>query len=426
MKTRILYFFLVLSNFLGLAQNPISLDVFMEHAKTNAPTLQDNANRLKLGTIQNAIITAKNRAVQINATSEIMVSPYFNNDGNAVDITTAPTDHALGYDAGITNGGLYSAQVNLTKRLFNKTSTERLLFQNKVQNSALSLASDSITHKLEKTITDAYILAYQYQLQVGVAQEILKDLEKRLQVVDLLVKRAVLTPSDYLLLQSEVQGKQLELQQIQTNRKAAVNQLYTLSGLAMDSITRLEPPLISYTEHPNHFFYEKKFENDSLQIVANQQVYNNQYKPQVTAYANAGLNAVEFQNMYRKFGASVGLRLKIPIYDGKLRHYNTQQNLLKTEILTGYKKYTKIQINNKLTGIKQQIQDLNKAKVLMDEQLKNQQKILEVYKGKLVQGQISILDYLNVIQKYKVKIYTKLQIQTNQWLLQSLYNSINW
>ena len=69
---------------------------------------------------------------------------------------------------------------------------------------------------------------------------------------------------------------------------------------------------------------------------------------------------------------------------------------------------------------------LNENKLLLDDQLEKQQNILEIYKGKLVQGQISIVDYLNVIQSYKLNKYTQIQMQTNMWLLQNQYNFINW
>jgi outer membrane protein TolC len=62
----------------------------------------------------------------------------------------------------------------------------------------------------------------------------------------------------------------------------------------------------------------------------------------------------------------------------------------------------------------------------IEEQLQKQRNVLEIYKGKLVQGQVSIVDYLNVIQTFKLNVQTKLQMQTNRWLLQSQYNFINW
>ncbi|MAL60171.1 MAG: hypothetical protein CMC14_08995 [Flavobacteriaceae bacterium] len=426
MKQLLILVFVFLSSSFVVAQENATLDYFVIKAKENAPILRESVNLLKIGELQNSIILAQNKAFQVNATSEVLVAPYFNNNGKIIDVTTTPSANAFGYDLGITNGGLYSAQINVTKNLFNQAITDNLLFQNKIQNNTIALSSEEIQHNIIKNITDAYILTYQLQLQEDFTKEILKDLEKRLQVVELLVKRAVLMESDYLLLQLDIEGKKLELQQIQNNLEAAIIQLYSLSGTPIETIEKLEAPNFNSALTPLQFFYEKKFENDSLQIVANQKVFENQYKPQVTAYANTGLNAVEIPNIYRRFGASAGLRLTIPIYDGKQRKYNAQQSLLKAESLAFYRENAKIQLDNNLKSIEQQIQALNNNMMLLDKQLKKQQNVLEIYKGKLVQGQISIVDYLNVIQNYKLNSYTKLQMQTNYWLLQSQYNYINW
>ncbi|WP_445738760.1 TolC family protein [Mariniflexile sp.] len=426
MKTNSILFIACFTVFLTLAQNQKNLGYFVEQAKTNLPALKENSNLLKIGELQNSIITAQNKAFLLNATSEVLVAPYFDNNGKIIDVTTTPSSTAFGYDVGITNGGLYAAQINVTKNLFNQAITDNLLFQNKIQNNTISLSSEIITHNIIKNITDVYIMAYQLQLQESFTKQILKDLENRLQVVELLVNRAILMESDYLLLQLDIDGKKLELQQIQTNLTAAINQLYTLSGTPSGFTDQLEPPQISDNQNPSQLFYEKRFENDSLQIVANQRVFENQYKPQVSAYANTGLNAVEIPNIYHKFGASAGLRLTIPIYDGKQRKYNAQQSILKEESLEFYKENSKVQIDNNLKSIEKQIKALAIAMQLLENQLKQQENILEIYKGKLVQGQVSIVDYLNVIQNYKLNGYTKLQMQTNYWLLQSQYNFINW
>lgn len=426
LKQLVLIFIGIFTSSFAMAQDNATLNFFINSAKENTPVIRENDNLIKIGELQNSIILAQNKAFQVNATSDILVAPYFNNNGKIIDITTTPSANAFGYDVGITNGGLYSAQINITKNLFNQAITSNLLFQNKILNNTIALSSEEITHNIIKNITDAYVLAYQLQLQEEFTKEILKDLEKRLQVVELLVKRAVLMESDYLLLQLDIESKKLELQQIQNNLKTAINQLYSLSGTAIGTIEKLEAPNFNNVTKPSQFFYEKKFENDSLQIVANHNVFENQYKPQITAYANTGLNAVEIPNIYRRFGASAGLRLTIPIYDGKQRKYSAQQSLLKEESLAFYRDNSKIQVDNSIKSIEQQIQALNDNMMLLDKQLKKQQNILEIYKGKLVQGQISIVDYLNVIQNYKLNSYTKLQMQTNYWLLQSQYNFINW
>lgn len=403
-----------------------SLDFFLAKAKENALALKENKNLLKIGAIQNALIIAQNQDFKIDATSEVLFAPFFNSNGKAITVTTNPSNNAYGYDAAITNGGLYSAQINVTKNLFNGAATNNLLFQNKLKNNAISLSSEDILHNIKKNIIDSYILIYQYQLQETFTKELKADLEKRLQVVDLLVKRGLLMASDYMLIKLNIDSKNLELQQIQTNLNQANTQLYNLCGMPIENYKNIEPPLIKLNKKPDAFFFEKKFKNDSLQFLANKNVFENQYRPEVSLYSNTGLNAIDAKNIPYNFGVSAGIKLKIPIYDGNQKKYNALQNNLNQESLEFYRKNNEILLQNNLKSLSQQIDDLQKTTQLIESQITQQEKILEIFKGKLVQGQINIIDYLNVIQNYKLTVYTKLQMQTNLWLLYNQYNFINW
>jgi hypothetical protein len=423
---KIIWYFFIFFCFSALHGQEVGLDYFLQKSKVNTPILLENNNLQKMGEIQNSIIIAQNKAFQVNATSEILIAPYFNNNGRFIDVTTTPSPRAYGYDVGITNGGLYSAQVNVTKNLFNQKMVDNLLFQNTVQNKTLSISAEDIEHNLVKNITDIYVMTYQLQLQKNFTIEILKDLENRLKVVELLVKRAVLMESDYLLLQLDIDSKKLELQQIRTNLKTAINQLYSLSGIPIAETDRLSIPKLLTAANPVSNFYQRKFQNDSLQVEADQNVFENKYKPQLSLYGNTGLNAVELTNIERRVGLSAGLRFTIPIYDGKQRKYNAQQSELKKETLEFYKENAEIQLENNIKSVEAQLIALEENILAIEEQLKKQQNVLEIYKGKLVQGQVSIVDYLNVIQTYKLNVQTKLQMQTNRLLLQSQYNFINW
>jgi hypothetical protein len=215
LKQLLLLLITVCVSTLAPAQDQASLDYFIDNAIENAPILRENRNLLKIGELQANIIKAQNNGLQVNATSEVLFAPYFNSNGRAIDVTPTPSANAYGYDVGITNGGLYSAQLNITKNLFNRAVTDNLLFQNKIQNNSVTLSSEEFTHNLVKNITDAYVMAYQLQLQEGFTKEVLKDLNIRLQVVELLVKRAVLMESDYLLLQLDIESfKELDFDTI--------------------------------------------------------------------------------------------------------------------------------------------------------------------------------------------------------------------
>jgi lipopolysaccharide export LptBFGC system permease protein LptF len=97
--------FIWVSNLVS-SQNNSNLEYFINRAKENIPSLHENDNLIKIGELQNSIITAQNKAFQVNATSDVLFAPYFNNNGKIIDVTTAPSANAFGYDVGITNGGL--------------------------------------------------------------------------------------------------------------------------------------------------------------------------------------------------------------------------------------------------------------------------------------------------------------------------------
>ncbi len=420
------FFFLLFLSWQFVQSQAPTLDYFIETAKQNAPALSENLNLQSIGSLQNDLIVAQNKALQVNMTSEILIAPYFDNRGRFIDITTTPSPQAYGYDIGITNGGLYSVQLNITKNLFNQAAVDNLLFQNKIQNNSLALTHEEIEHNLIKNITDTYIMAYQLQLQANFTSEIIVDLDNRLKVVELLVKRAVLMESDYLLLQLDVESKKLELEQIKNTLRTAISQLYSLSGIPMSGTTTIAIPNLVLRNTPNTNFYSRKFENDSIQIEADRSVFENKYKPQLSLYGNSGLNAVEIKNIDKRIGLSAGLRLTVPIYDGKQRSINAEQSKFKQENIEFYKKNNSILLANGLGNIESQMRTLRDNLQLIEAQLGKQQKVLEIYKGKLVQGQVSIVDYLNVVLTYKQSVYTKLQMQTNVWLLQSQYNYLNW
>lgn len=402
------------------------LTYFLNQAEKNSATIKENQNLLKIGDLQSEIIKAQNSGFLVNATSDVLFAPFFDSNGKAIEVTTTPSSNAYGYDAGITNGGLYSAQINITKNLFNRTSVANLLLQNRVLNKSISLNSEDFRHNLIKNITDSYIAIYQLQLQRQFQIATISDFKNRLKVVELLVKKGILQQSDYLLLQLDIDTKQIELQQTSTNLEISKSQLQTMSGMAKVEINQIEIPSVSALNFLDKPFIQKKFENDSLQIMANQKVFENQYKPQISLYGNAGLNAVEITDMYRKIGASAGVRLSIPIYDGHQRKVNAEQNLLRTENLSSYKEISDLQRENNITQINTQISENEKALALLQNQQKKYEQILEIYKGKLVQGQISIVEYLNLMQTYRMSVYTILQAQTNHWLLQSQLNYLQW
>ena len=403
-----------------------SIDYFLEAAQQTNDSLFNLVSLQKIGQLQQQLIIAQNKVPQVDATADVLIAPYFDNDGKVVDITTSPSPNAYGYDSGITNGGLYAAQLKVTQQLFNQAITNNLLFQQEMQNEGLTLTYEEVYHNLKNNITRLYVTAYGYQLQQALNENLIKDLETRLKVIEILVKNGILLQSDYLLVRVNIDQVRISLEQVRNNLRETIRQLYALSSAPLESGVQLVVPDLGIKPKNNHFFYQKRFFNDSLQIEASRTVFNNKYKPKVSVFADAGLNAVQIPNIYHKVGASAGLQITLPIYDGHQKRINAQKSLLRQENLLNTLKNKRIVKENNLHSLLDQITAQDKNLSLMEQQLKNQKVLRKLYKDKLVQGQVSVIDYLNVIQSYKSAENAKIQMQTNLWLLQNQYEYINW
>lgn len=467
MKNLLILIFSIFVLKTGYSQKNHSLDYFLKAAEKNNPALLQNENLHEISRYDRQLIDAQNNSVQVDVTSEVMVAPYFNNYGKFIDITTNPSPNAYGYAEPVSNGALYSAQLNVTKEIFNRARVQNLVFENKLKNHALDLSREEITHQLKKNVTDAYIQVYHLQMKQDITRDIISDLENRLKVVEILVKNGILMQSDYLLLQLEIENRKLELQQIENNLNANLLSLNNAVGIEASDVNRLTEPdipidpeiqaylnniptpaevatyeadsldyqkpdisnLIQPTDTlstDSTYYYERRFKNDSLQLVAEQQVFENKYKPQLSAYGNTGLNAVDASRIPHNIGFSAGVKLSVPIYDGGQKKIKQLQNELKLENLQYQKKNDQIKKQNTLQSLQKQMASIQTGLQLINNQLKKQEHILEIYKGKMVQGQVSIIDYLKVVENYKMNEETKLQMKINLWLLENEYNATNW
>lgn len=96
------------------AQN--NFEFYINKAIQNSPLLGEIKQSAKISELNYERDIAETSSLQSDLTANYLFAPYFNNNGKI--ITTNPDVNAIGYDAGITNGGLYSVQLNFTKNLF--------------------------------------------------------------------------------------------------------------------------------------------------------------------------------------------------------------------------------------------------------------------------------------------------------------------
>lgn len=416
---------LFLLPFLLMAQNK-NIGYFINEGLKNSAAIAENSNLQQFFQLQNDIITAQNKKPQVNFTADYLFAPFFFNDGRVISITANPSPKTYGYDAGLTNGGLYAAQVNLAIPLFNNEIVKPLYQQNKIQSQVSANSRRQLEQDVKKNIIDQYIITYQFQEQKNYLQKIIDQLETRKPYVTALVKQGLLQQNDYLLLDIQQTTSSNDLLQLQFAYNNGVGLLKNLAVIADTATFILNAPDLLLLPAPAEYYYAQKFRLDSLNLVAAQNVFNTKYKTQVSALVSSGINAADISNLPYNVGLSAGLHLAIPIYDGKQKKLNDRQhNVLLTNLQVYRNNAVLIQQNN-LRNAKQQIVQWQQTIGLLNLQIQKQELLLDIIKDKVIKGQVTVMDYINALQDYAITQKNKALAATNVLLYTNQYNYYNW
>jgi outer membrane protein TolC len=402
------------------------LDFFISEGLKNDPSLFEINNLQQYYNIQNQFITAQNRKPQVSFTSDLLFAPFFFDNGKAISITSNPSSKAFGYDAGITNGGLYATQLNLAIPLFNTAIVKRLYEQNKIQSDISLYSRKQIAHDIEKNIIDQYIITYQFLQQTAYLQKIISQLESRKPIVAALVKQGLMQQNDYLLLDIQITTNSNDLKQLEFAYNNGIAILKNLSLISDTTNFVLDKPDIVFKSDPPEYNYVQKYKLDSLNLVAQQNVFNTRYKPQISLLGTTGINGTDISNLPHNIGLSGGVHLSVPISDGHQRKLYQQQNEVLLQNQQAYLKIAALSQQNNLRSARQQVEQWRQTIEMATEPIQKQELLLDIIKDKVVKGQVSVMDYVNALQEYAVLQKNKALAETNLLLYINQYNYYNW
>jgi outer membrane protein TolC len=216
------------------------------------------------------------------------------------------------------------------------------------------------------------------------------------------------------------------LKQQQGTLLSNISKLNSLCGIGDTAVYQFLPPTISKTAPVEKHNFEEKFDNDSLSIMAQQKIFNSKYKPQLEVFGNTGLNSTQASNIPHNLGISAGFHLNVPIYDGHQKRITENQNKILLENSKIYRNSYSTKIRNELALIDKQIETQKELLALTEVQLNKMKTLINTNESKLLVGQISAIEYIVALQEYTLTIQSKLQIETNMWLLLNQYNYLNW
>jgi outer membrane protein TolC len=414
--TTVLLFFTTLLT----AQN--NLDFYIEKAYKNNFNINDLAYQIKFKNLDISKIEAQYNKPKVFVSADYLFAPYFNNNGQFV--STNPSNKAIGYDVGITNGGDYSALLNAELPLLSKKTTTTLKSKIKVEINGLKTNEALLKLLIKKNISFLYLEAYRQQIAYTTSLKNFEFLKTQLKIIKALTDKGIYKLTDYQLFKIILQTETLNLERLKTTLKIKRQQLQAASGVTNTSSSNLEnSPINLNTKANNSSLFLESYKKDSLGFELNKKIFNNNYLPQIKLYTNTGLNATSLTNINRKVGFSAGLQLNYTLFDGHQKKINNQQQQLlidKTQKNKQLKK-NKIQINK--NGL---LKAIMASKTNLESEhkfLKSNKKILNLFKIEVQKAQVSIINYLSVINQYN---QSKLNYEFHKIDLYELINDYNY
>ena len=419
-KILVIQLLLISINILG--QN--NLDYYISSAKTNSGLLNDLRNQISISKLQNDLDFAQNSSYQLSLSSSILFTPYLNNSSGL--ITTNPDTKAIGYDIGLSNGGLYSAQINFGKNLFNSGVLDVYKKKNELTNLNLSNSIQLEEHNVVKTVTEQYLSCVRNYLLYKLSSEYLGNIQEQLNISGKLLENGFMKAQDYLLLKIEVSSNIAAVDESWQSYKNELLTLNSLCGIQDTAGVILEEIKLQTTAPSGDSKFVSRFPVDSSLISASQELFETKYMPQISVVANAGLNAIELNNLQRRLGISAGLNFTMPLFDGNQKDITRQQSAISQKTISQSRdillKNIFVQKQNGLEKIKS-----------LEKMLKSEQKQIEEYNNvillnqkELEKGSISMIEYLTLFKNYFELRKNEITTGINYQVEINNYNYWNW
>ncbi len=364
-----------------------SLEYFINEGLQNSPLLNDLQNQLNSTVIDSLIVRAQ-RKPQIEGQSQLLYSPY--------------NDH-FGYDEVITDGGNYQVAGFVSQNIFNRKIIENKYKTIDNQRQGISLNKKITVAELKRLITGLYLESYSVYSDLAFNSSFLELMKGQNQVINQFVKAGIFSQSDYLSLLVETQGQEIIISQLRNLYEKNIRLLNEACGIVDTAHIELMLPEIKPTETntASDYLFLKQFTIDSLQIINERTALGLRYKPSVNWFADAGILTSKPETFYRHFGASAGVSLSIPIFDGQQRKLEDQKLSIRENTRSFNNISSRKQYDQQYLRLKGELQGIKEIRSQLTAQLLISDQLVKSLKSQLEKGIAKMTDYLNALRNYR-------------------------
>ncbi|MDD3788457.1 MAG: TolC family protein [Petrimonas sp.] len=400
--------FLLVPN-IGFAQKTVTLDDYLATAKENSPVLSDYNNQrysLKIDSLK----MLADYGVKVTANGDAMYAPVIK---------------GWGYDNALSNGQNVTAVIRITRDLLGKANKDTRLADYNLASKQMINQIKITELQLNRAVTEQYLNTYTAQQLYQNYQEIIKLLNEEDVILKKLTQESAFKQTDYLSFKVTLQQNLLAMQQQRADWLNNYATLNYLAGVVDTTLSVLQPPLMP-DKMPLPFeqsIYAESYITDSLKLANDAKIINYDYRPKLSAYADGGYSSSFITTPYKNFGASVGLSLTVPIYDGNKRKMMLQQNRLAQATRKRYNEFEHNRYLQQTAQLQAQIRQYEQMQATAGEQLVYSQALIEANLKQLPTGDVKIADFILSINNYLNLKSSLVQYQDN---LYKLYNNLNY
>ena len=386
-----------------------NLEYFIGQGLQNSPLLKDFQNQIKTSELDSLMAAAAQRP-QVNSNTQILKAPFGNN---------------FGYDDAITNGGLYSSTVGVSQYILNKKTLQNKYESLSIDRTLIRNNTKISTNDLKRLITTQYLSAFSDYTEMLFNKKVNQLIDNELQLMKQLVQQGLYKQTDYLSLLIENQKQDITSQQLLMLYQKDFHTLNQICGIADSIPEKLDLPeiaVVSFSDLASSPLLIQ-FQIDSLKIENNRKAVDFRYIPKLNWFADAGLISSDPTAIYKHLGASVGLTLTVPLYDGHQKKLDYQKLDLSENTRQQYLNFNKNQLSTQVRLLTYELESTKKIEEKLSQQMKSIEELVNLSKLQLNAGQISVIELVSNLKNY-IDIYRSYNQTTVQKLL--LINELNY
>lgn len=400
-----LFFLVIVSEMQG---QECTLGTYIEAGIANSPALTDMSNQI-LAKRYDSLIERATYLPQVSFNGYAMYAPVIN---------------GWGYSEVITNGQNLSGTLNVTHQFFNKRTRETNLEKYGLESDELVISRKISAAELKKAITSQYLAACAALEERKFQSDVLATLKEEGAILKAWTEKGIYRQTDYLAFMVELMGLERNVRDLDLQFRKEFWNLNLICGISDTSVCSLALPAMkdSLTDRNGRSAFFEKFVIDSLIIRNEERTVNNRYLPVVNWFADAGLVNNEPKYIYQNLGASFGLSLSIPLFDGNQRRINYDKIRIREDTRQNYQRNFRLRYNSQIRQLQAELQQLYSLADENEKQVSLIRDLVSADKLLLDSGSLQVTDYIFALKNMVGAKHASLLYQVR---IRQVINEIN-